>query len=85
MVSKQIVPLPIGCDNQSNLPGARPVFDVMFALDGVGHRLEFLEVDEPFESILFRKAFDEAGPMLEYPADKIVRSSRRHRERRSAD
>jgi hypothetical protein len=69
---EQIVQIRITRNNQSNLPGGGPMLDIMLALDRILDCLESLEIDEPFQSISFRKAFDETGSMLEYAADKIV-------------
>src|SRR6185437_442470 len=69
---EEVVPLRIGHNNQSNLPGAWPMFDIMFALDCILDRLESFEVDNLLQSVSFREAFDEPGPMLEHAADKIA-------------
>src|SRR5665213_1556168 len=65
----EIVPIWIGSENRSNLPGAWPMLDVVLALDGV----ELLKIDKPLQSISFGEAIDESGAMLEHAADEVVR------------
>src|SRR4051812_47347627 len=63
---KEVVPVRIIRGNQSNFPRARPMLDVVFALDGIADGFEFLEVDEPLQSISPRKALYEPGSVFEH-------------------
>jgi hypothetical protein len=68
----KIVPSRIVGDYQSNLPGSGPMLDVMFALNRALNTLELLEIDKFLETMTFRKAFDEAGAVLENSTDQII-------------
>ena len=49
------------------------MLDIVLALDRTLDRCELLKINEPFQLVAFRKAFDEPGTVLEYAADKIAR------------
>jgi hypothetical protein len=68
----EIVPIRICGDDQSNLPSARPMLNIVLALDGVSNVVKLLEVDQPFQPIPFSEAIDEAGPMFEHSANQIA-------------
>src|SRR5262245_59298963 len=70
---EKVVPIRIHGENLSNLPGARPMFDIVLALDGIPDVVELLEIDQSLQSISFGETIDEAGAMFKYPADKIAR------------
>jgi hypothetical protein len=55
----KIVPIRIIGDNKSNLPGARPMLDIMLALDRISDVVKGLEVNEPLQPIAPRKAFND--------------------------
>jgi len=44
---KEIIPIRIARDNQSNLPSTRPMLDVVLALDRILDCRELLKVDKP--------------------------------------
>jgi hypothetical protein len=48
------------------------MLDVVLAVDGVTDAVKLLEIDQPLQSIPFGESVDEAGPMFEYPTDKIA-------------
>jgi hypothetical protein len=66
---EEIVPIRICSDNHSDLPRARPMFDVVLALNGVSDIVKNLKVNEPLQPMPFGKTFDEAGAMLEDATD----------------
>jgi hypothetical protein len=70
---EEIFPIRICGDNRSDLPRARPMFDIVLALDGISNIIKFFEIDESLQSMALGKAFDESGAMFEYPPDEIVR------------
>jgi hypothetical protein len=69
---KEIIPSRIACDNQSDLPGTRPMLDVVLARDRILDGRELFKVDEPLQSVSLREASDESGAMFEYAAHKII-------------
>jgi hypothetical protein len=50
--------------NGSNLPGARPMLDCLFALDGSSDVIVPFVIDEALQSIALRKSFDDAFAMF---------------------
>src|SRR5580698_4169087 len=52
----EIVPIWICRENRTNLPGARPMLDVVFALDRVTDVLELLKINKPLQPIPFGEA-----------------------------
>jgi hypothetical protein len=54
----QIAPSGIVSDNQINLPLARPMLDVLLALESSDRRIVRFEIDELFDSISPRKSAD---------------------------
>src|SRR5665213_241522 len=70
---EEVIPIGIHSDNLSDFPRARPMLDVVLALDGVADVVELLEIHQPLQSISFGETCDEAGAMFEYTADKVAR------------
>jgi hypothetical protein len=68
----KIVPIRIVGDNQSNLPGTRPMLDIMLALDRISDAIKGLEVNEPLQPIASRKAFNEPRTMLKDATHKVT-------------
>src|SRR5205807_1254840 len=68
----EVVPIWIINDDLSDLPGTRPMFDVVFALDGVADVIKRLEVDQPLQAVSLREAIDESGAMFEDAANEVV-------------
>src|SRR6266436_1780895 len=69
---EEVVPIRICGDNRSDLPRARPMFDVVLALDSVTDVVESLEIGQPLQAVLLGEAIDESRAMLEDAANKIV-------------
>jgi hypothetical protein len=68
----KVIPVRIAGDNHSDLPRARPMLDIVFALDGITDVVEFLEVNQPLQAVLLGKAIDESRAMFEDSAKEIV-------------
>src|ERR1700730_4180371 len=66
----EIVPIRICSDNRANLPCARPMLNVVLALDGVADDVEPFEIDQSLQSIPLGEAIDESRAMLEDATDK---------------
>ena len=56
----EVSPLRVHGLDQGDLPGARPVLDVLLTPDGIGHHAEGLIVDEADETVARGEAFNEA-------------------------
>jgi hypothetical protein len=69
----EIAPVGISGVDQAHLPGARPVFDVALALDGVADVLVELGQDETLEAIPASEAVDQTLAMLMRAARHIAR------------
>jgi hypothetical protein len=67
-----IVPFRIVDDNFSNLPRARPMLDIMLAVNRITNVVEPLKIDQSLQPMLFGETIDESGTMFEYTADKIT-------------
>src|SRR6266481_8746750 len=65
----KIVPIWIHRDDRPNLPCARPMLDVVLALDGVADVIKLLEVDQALQPVPLGKSIDESRAMFEYPTD----------------
>ncbi len=60
----QIAPVRVIAFHQINLPIAVPVFEVLFASNGLVHGREHLNVHQPFAIAAFREAFEGAFLVL---------------------
>jgi len=69
----EIVPGRIIAYNQPNLPRARPMFDVVFALNCRSDVLKSLEINEPLQSVAAGKSFDVSRTMFEHASNEIFR------------
>jgi hypothetical protein len=69
----QIAPGGVVADNKINLPFARPVLDVLFALERSDGGIVRFVVDELLHSISPRKAADKSFAMFVNAANEIVR------------
>src|SRR5438105_2911423 len=72
--NRQIKIIPVGIidDDLSDLPGARPMLDVVLALNGIQNVVKSFEIDQPLQSIPFAETFDKSRTMLEDASDKII-------------
>ena len=61
--------------NELHLPTARPMLDVMLALDGVSDVIELLTIDQHLEAISLGKAFGRSLAMLKRSPGNIVRDA----------
>jgi hypothetical protein len=68
----EVVPGRIAGENHSDLPRARPMFDIVFTLDGITDVVKFLKVNQPLQAVSLSKAIDESRAMFEDPANEIV-------------
>jgi hypothetical protein len=68
----QILPFGIHAVDEAYLPGTRPVFDRLFALDCGSNVIVVLVIDEHFQAIPLRKAINEPFPVLVSTTRQIV-------------
>src|SRR3984893_10571358 len=68
----EVVPIRICSDNRANLPCARPMLDVVLALDGVADVVEPFEIDQSLQSTPLGKAIDDSTTMFVDAANEIV-------------
>jgi hypothetical protein len=68
----QVVPSRIVSQDQSHLPLAKPMLDVVFALDGRLNCFVKLEIDKAFDGVSLRKARDQSIPVFVDSPDKIA-------------
>jgi hypothetical protein len=71
----QINPFRIHRVDKTNLPGARPVLDRFFALDGVSDILKTLCIDQSLQAVTFRKSINKTFPMFEGSSRQIARNA----------
>jgi hypothetical protein len=57
----EVFPFRIARDDQSDFPCARPMLDIVFALDRILDRGKLFEVDKVLQAVLLCKSFDESG------------------------
>jgi len=69
---EEIVPIWIRGDNRSNLPSARPMLDIVLALNGCADIIKFFEIDQPLQSIPLGETIHKPGTMLKDAADKVA-------------
>ena len=69
----QIQPIGVVLLDQRQFPGARPVLDVLLALQGVPDVVEFLVVDQSVDTISLCETIGRALPVLPSSAREIVR------------
>jgi hypothetical protein len=69
---KEVVPIRVCCDDGSDLPGTRPMLDVVLPLNGIADIIEALKVNKRFQSVLVGEALDNSRTMLEYSTNEIV-------------
>jgi hypothetical protein len=67
----EITPLGILAMNEPDFPGARPMFEVLFPLNGGQNRFMMLDVNELVQSIPLAEAFDQALAMFPRTAGQI--------------
>src|SRR3954463_7872073 len=60
----KIVPVRIESDNLPDLPCARPMLDVVLALNSIADVVELLEIHQPLQSVSPGETCDEPGAML---------------------
>ena len=68
----EIAPVRIARDDQSDFPGSRPMFDILFPLDRSLNAVVLLEIDQPLDTISFGKSRDQSVSMLIDATDKIA-------------
>ena len=68
----KVAPRRVVVRNGSRLPGARPIFDILFSLDRGAGRIEDFEIDELVYSVFFRVALDEFVFVFMDPTDKVT-------------
>jgi hypothetical protein len=71
----EIAPLRIGRVHQIKLPGARPMFDVLLALDRQRRVIVFFEMNELLEAVCFGEACNGTCAVLLRTPHQIVRYS----------
>ena len=71
----KIVPVGVIDNDLPDFPGARPMFDIVLALNSGSDIVENLKVNEALYSVLFGKTFDRSRAMLKYATSKIVRDA----------
>src|SRR5580704_15159745 len=72
---EKIIPIRIVGDNLSNFPSSRPVFDIVFALNGLLNGFILFEIDESLQAVPLRKAFYRSGSVFKHAADDVVRNA----------
>ena len=60
----QVVPIGIGCKDQTHLRGARPMLHVLPALNSVNNPINLLKADQAFEAVSLREPVGQALAML---------------------
>src|SRR5581483_8929069 len=69
---KKIIPSRICPQNESDLPGSRPMLHVLLALNCVSDLVVTFKIDQPLQAITFGTAADESLPMLGNTADDVI-------------
>jgi hypothetical protein len=70
---EEIVPCWIVSGDQSDFPRARPMLDVVLALNGSSNVIEHLEVDEPLKAVPFGEPLNHSRTMLEHAPNEVAR------------
>ena len=68
----KVIPVRIDGDNLPDFPRARPVFDVVLALNGIADIVEPFEVDQPLQCISFGETCDESRAVFVDAANEIA-------------
>jgi len=71
----KIAPVGVHVEDQSRLPGARPVLHIAFPLDRVANVFVTLKPDETLQAVSFGEAVDPPFAMLPSPARQIIRDA----------
>jgi hypothetical protein len=71
----EITPSRILFGNQTRLPDSRPMFDVLFPLDGVKRSRIYFEMDELLAIVPFGETLDKTVFMLVDAADQVSRDA----------
>jgi len=68
----EVIPIGIHCMDEPHLPGARPMFDCLLALDGITDVVEVLIIDETFQPVAFCESLDDSFAVLERAVRQIA-------------
>jgi hypothetical protein len=69
----KIIPVRVLCENELDLPGARPVLYQLFALNRQANVIVALDIDQPLQPVPLGEAFEHSLAMLPNPACEIAR------------
>jgi hypothetical protein len=68
----QVIPFSIEAMDQPNFPSSWPMFDGFFSLNREADIVVLFVIDEPFETVRFRKSLYGTFAMFEDAADEVV-------------